>query len=200
MAPVLALRAAQERAEALAPKLAALAALAASIEGALFQETVAPAADVLAPQAPRAAEEPNAEYRDRARALISSLRHAGNSLLRARIIAGELAPSALAQQAAGSAAALAAPSVRERVERLASEGRRMAAIEGDGRGAWAAAQSEDLRCSSCGARTGKLESRVVSGARDIRKAEVWAAGGASDDVTFALRCLTCQFEWTGPEG
>ena len=120
-----------------------------------------------------------------------ALRHRGNAALRARLLAGEVPPVAIARM---TGAELAAPATRAADAAALGEAVRRAALH-DESGWYTAA--EGTTCAACGTAAG-IVSRPVSGARDIRKAEVW--GTSSDEVIYALRCATCRHAWTAGQG
>jgi hypothetical protein len=199
---MLAARSAQERAEALVPKPEALRALARGIEAAIRAATT----DVGSPAAAAAGEgsgiidrgsgaeaDLGEAYRTRARELIAALRRRGNAELRARVLAGELPPVAIACM---SGAELAPPETRAADAAAVTEAIRRAFVIDDGLGVWTSA-APGTRCASCG--VGGVESRPLAGARDIRKAEIWGSSG-SGETLFSLRCGACQWTWTSAHG
>jgi hypothetical protein len=127
------------------------------------------------------------------------LRDPRHTALRARLLAGELAPSTLA---AADAADLVPPAVaREAAESRARATANIDFTAADKLARWYAVPT--LACTGCGVKGG-CEGRTKEGSggeeRDIRKAEIWGtSGGGAAESVFELRCVRCEVCWTTTE-
>ena len=134
-------------------------------------------------------------YFSRARTIMGHLRDPRHTVLRTRLLAGELAPSSLA---AADAADLVPPEVaREAAESRARATANVDFTAADRVARWYAIPT--LVCTGCGVKGG-CEGRTTAGAgeeRDIRKAEIWGtSGGGAAESIFELRCMRCELFWT----
>jgi hypothetical protein len=189
-------RAALERAEAMLPKTAALSVISRGIEGALYSSmdfitvadsTISSSSSGIEKQSqdPRTGQ----IYRARARELITALKNADNKLLRSSILSGQMPPSNFVRL---STLDLAGPMHREEINRLKRAAVRDATIEGDGKGAYGPAASQSISCPNCNSKN-NIQSRNVSIAKDIRKAEIW--GTSTEETMFGYLCTSCRHTW-----
>jgi hypothetical protein len=189
-------RAALERAESMLPKAAALSLISRGIEGALYSSMdVNTVADSSISSSSSSIEKQSQDprtgqlYRARARELITALKNADNKLLRTSILSGQMPPSNFVRL---STLDLAGPMHREEINRLKQVAVRDATIEGDGKGAYGPAASQSISCPNCNSKY-NIQSRNVSIAKDIRKAEIW--GTSTEETMFGYLCTSCRHTW-----
>lgn len=161
-------------AEAAALKPAAVAALAVAVEAAALTEAGEGAA-------------PGNNYRAKVRQLAAALRDPGNGDLRARLIAGTLAPLALAGM---SSEDLAPAAMRAEMRDRAARAQRAEAEAAQLTSQWVASAAA---CPACSKHA--VEYSALTTVRDARKAEIWGGGGSGEADAYIMRCKECGHSW-----
>lgn len=164
----------REMAEAAALGPAAVAALAAAVEAAVLAES-------------REGSVPGNVYRAKVRQLATALRDAGNGELRARLIAGTLAPRELALMSSEDLAPAAMRAeIRDRAARAARAEAEAAVLTSQ----WVASSAA---CPACSKQS--VEYSMLTTQRDASKADIWGGGGSGESDAYIMRCKECGHSW-----